>query len=195
MKMSSYQILARGFLGLGLIVVGCDVPEDITPTSPPGTVLPRTPPDANDPAQAQGESALVSTKTPGESGKTPAFTPAAPTAKGETKVTKNGIKYETLKEGSGDELKPGRVATFQYVGTLENGTVFDSSRQRGSPYKVAIGTGQLIKGWEEGLPGMRVGETRKLWIPAKMAYGDQERAKIPANSNLIFEIELLGVLN
>ena len=52
-----------------------------------------------------------------------------------------------------------------------------------------MGTGQLIKGWEEGLPGMRVGETRKLWVPAKMAYGEVERAKIPPNSNLIFEVE------
>jgi FKBP-type peptidyl-prolyl cis-trans isomerase len=158
-------------------------------------VLPRTPPDANDPAQAQGEAAVVSPKTAAESSKAPAFTPAPPTAKGETKTTKNGVKYETLKEGTGDELKPGRVATFHYVGTLENGTVFDSSRQRTSPYKVAIGTGQLIKGWEEGLPGMRVGETRKLWVPAKMAYGEQERGKIPPNSNLIFEVELLEVLN
>ncbi len=58
-----------------------------------------------------------------------------------------------------------------------------------------MGTGQLIKGWEEGLPGMRVGETRKLWVPAKMAYGEVEKAKIPPNSNLIFEVELLEVLN
>src|SRR5208283_2569382 len=130
-------------------------------------------------------------EAPGESGKAAAYTPAFPTAKGVTKTTKNGVKYETLKEGTGDELKPGRIALFHYVGTLENGTVFDSSREKGNPYKVAIGTGQLIKGWEEGLPGMRVGEIRKVWIPAKMAYGDSERQKIPPNSNLIFEIELL----
>jgi FKBP-type peptidyl-prolyl cis-trans isomerase len=192
--MSSWQSLTRGCLGLTLILVGCDAPEDITPTSPPGTVLPRTPPDANNPAQAQGESA-VATSIQGESSKTPAYTPALPTAKGETKKTKNGVKYETLKEGTGDELKPGRVAVFHYEGTLENGTIFDSTRQRGKPYKVAMGTGQLIKGWEEGLPGMRVGETRKLWVPAKMAYGEIERPKIPSGSNLIFEVELLEVLN
>ena len=180
---------------MALILVGCDAPEEIVPTSPPGTVLPRTAPDSNDPAQAQGESVVVATKAAGESGKVPAYTPALPTAKGETKKTKNGVKYETLKEGTGDELKPGRVAVFNYVGTLENGTIFDSTRQRGSPYKVTIGTGQLIKGWEEGLPGMRVGETRKLWVPAKLAYGEIERPKIPSNSNLIFEVELLEVLN
>ncbi len=130
----------------------------------------------------------------GDSAK-PAFTPALPTARGETKVTKNGVKYETLKEGTGDALQPGQVALFQYVGKLEDGTVFDSTRDRSDPYKVAIGTGQLIRGWEEGLPGMKVGETRKLWIPYKLAYGEQERKKIPAKSNLIFEVELVKILN
>lgn len=193
--MSSRQLLTRGCLGLALLLVGCDAPEEILPTSPPGTVLPRTPPDSNDPAQAQGESALVAPKPGGESGKAPAYTPALPTAKGETKETKNGVKYETLKPGTGGELKPGQVALLHCMGTLEDGTIFDSSRQRNSPYKVALGTGQLIKGWEEGLPGMRVGELRRLWVPAKMAYGEMERKNIPANSNLIFEIELLQILN
>ncbi len=193
--MSSWQLVTRGCLGLAIILVGCDAPDDIVPTSPPGIVRPRTAPDANDPAQAQGEAAVMTPKAPGESGKAAAYTPALPTAKGETKTTKNGVKYETLKPGTGDELKPGQVAVFHYVGTLENGTVFDSTRERGNPYKITIGSGQLIKGWEEGLPGMRVGETRKLWVPAKMGYGDAERTKIPAKSNLIFEIELVQVLN
>lgn len=192
--MSSWQLLTRGCLGSALILVGCDAPEEIMPTSPPGTVLPRTAPDSKDPAQAQGESAVIAPKASGESGKA-SYTPALPTAKGVTQTTKNGVKYETLKEGTGDELKPGRVALFHYVGTLENGTIFDSTRQRGQPYKVAIGTGQLIKGWEEGLPGMRVGEIRKLWVPAKMAYGEIEKPQIPSNSNLIFEVELLQILN
>jgi len=177
-----------------LILIGCDAPDDIVPTSPPGIVLPRTAPDSKDPAQAQGETAILTPKTPGESGKAAAYTPALPTAKGETKTTKNGVKYETLKEGTGDELKPSQIALFHYVGTLENGTVFDSTRERNNPYKVAIGVGQLIRGWEEGLPGMRVGETRKLWIPAKMAYGEMEKKGIPPNSNLIFEVELVQVL-
>jgi len=193
--MSSWQLVTRGCLGLALILVGCDAPEEIVPTSPPGTVLPRTAPDSNDPAQAQGEAAVLTPKAPGESGKAAAYTPALPTAKGETKTTKNGVKYETLKEGTGDELKPGLVGIFHYVGTLENGTVFDSTRERGNPHKVAIGTGQLIKGWEEGLPGMRVGETRKLWVPFAMGYGDREAQKIPPKSNLVFEVELLQVLN
>jgi FKBP-type peptidyl-prolyl cis-trans isomerase len=177
-----------------MLLAGCDVPEDIMPTTPPGAVIPRTSSDGDNPAQAQGETAGVTRKL-GEGNKPAAYTPASPTAKGESKTTKNGVKYETLKPGAGEELKPGRVAVFHFIGTLENGTVFDSSRDRGEPLMATVGTGQLVKGWNEGLPGMKVGETRKLWIPAAMAYGDQEKAKIPANSNLIFEVELLKLLN
>ena len=102
--------------------------------------------------------------------KAAAYTPASPTAKGETKTTKSGVKYETLKEGTGDELKPGSVALFHYEGKLEDGTVFDSSRQEGRAAQGrAVGTGQLIKGWEEGMPGMKVGEIRKLFVPSAWA--------------------------
>jgi FKBP-type peptidyl-prolyl cis-trans isomerase len=123
------------------------------------------------------------------------YTPALPTAKGQSKTTKGGVKYETLKEGTGDELKPGVVALVHYVGTLENGTPFDSSRAKGEPLKAVLGTGRLIKGWEEALPGMKVGEIRKLFIPAAMAYRDQSKPGIPANSNLVFEVELLRIVN
>ena len=91
--------------------------------------------------------------------------------------------------------KRDRLPSSKYVGTLENGTVFDSTRVRGKPYKIAIGMGQLIKGWEEGIPGMRVGETRKLWVPWKQGYGDVDKDKIPARSNLNFEIELVKIDN
>ena len=185
-------------LGLALSQTACDAPEEIVPTTPPGAIIPRTPPEGEDAAQAQGEtlSAAPKPKATTEPGKKPAaYTPALPTAKGETKTTKNGVKYETLKEGTGDELKPGSVALFHYVGKLENGTIFDSSRDRGEPYKVAIGTGQLIRGWEEATPGMKVGEIRKLFVPAAMAYKDRATDKIPANSNLLFEVELISILN
>jgi FKBP-type peptidyl-prolyl cis-trans isomerase len=164
------------------------------PTTPPGAVIPRTPPDADNPAQAQGESAVLASKPTGEGkAKTPAYTPAPPTAKGETKTTKDGVKYETLTPGTGEELKPGRVALFHYEGKLEDGTVFDSSRARKQPAKFTLGTNQLIRGWEEGMPGMRVGEVRKLWIPAAMGYGERGKGTIPPNANLVFEVELLQI--
>jgi FKBP-type peptidyl-prolyl cis-trans isomerase len=185
-----------GALGLALSQTACEPPEQIVPTTPPGAVIPRTPPEGEEAAQAQGEPLTAPTKATTEAGKKPAaYTPATPTAKGETKTTKNGVKYETLKEGTGDELKPGAVALFHCEGKLENGTVFENSRQNGEPLKAAIGMGKLIKGWEEGMPGMKVGEIRKLFIPAAMGYQDRATGKIPANSNLIFEVELLKILN
>jgi FKBP-type peptidyl-prolyl cis-trans isomerase len=191
--MRQWHLGILALLGLALSQTGCEEPEQIVPTTPPGAVIPRTPPEGEGPAEAQGESLSLSPQTSKE-GARPAYTPALPTAKGETKTTKGGVKYETLKEGTGDELKPGSVAQFQYEGRLEDGTVFDASR-KGEPLKVGIGTGQLIKGWEEALPGMKVGETRKLFVPAAMAYGDRAKGRIPPNSNLIFEIELVRILN
>ncbi|MFO0888637.1 MAG: FKBP-type peptidyl-prolyl cis-trans isomerase [Isosphaeraceae bacterium] len=189
------QCVIWGCLGLALSLVGCEPPEDIVATTPPGAVIPRTPPDANDPAQAQGESAVATTKaTVGARTKAVPYTPAVPTEKGQTKTTKSGVKYETLTPGTGDELAPGMIGLFHYEGKLEDGTVFDSSRRRGPPQQFAIGTGQLIQGWEEAMPGMRVGEVRKLWIPAAMAYGTQQKGTIPPNSNLQFEVELVKIL-
>ena len=178
---------------LGFVLTGCEEPEQVVPVAPPGAVIPRTPPDKDNPAQAQGETVSVSPKMTESSAKSATYTPAAPTAKGETKTTKSGVKYETLKQGSGEEIKPGQVARLHYEGKLEDGTVFDSSRTKGQPATFTIGSGGLIKGWEDAIPGMRVGETRKLIIPPTLGYGEQRKDKIPPNSTLIFEVELLGV--
>ena len=193
--MRRWYWMILGSMGLALSQPACDPPEQILPTNPPGAVIERTPPAGEEAAQAQGEVLAAAKPTGDAAKKAPAYIPAAPTAKGETKTTKNGIKYETLKEGTGDELKPGSIALFHYEGKLENGTIFDSSRPKGEPFKVTMGTGHLIKGWEEGMPGMRVGEIRKLFVPAAMAYGDRANGKIPANANLVFEVELLKILN
>jgi len=80
-----------------------------------------------------------------------------------------------------------------YVGTLTNGKKFDSSRDRGKPFTTPIGAGQVIRGWEEGIPGMKVGGKRRLTIPPHMGYGSAAQGDIPANSTLVFEIELMQV--
>ncbi len=182
--------MAGGLLGLGLGLSGCEDP-DLVPVTPPGAVIPRVSPDA-DPAQAFGESApssASSTPTPTKSAKVANMKPAPPTAKGETKTTEGGVKYETLKEGTGPELKPGEMASVRYDGKLENGTSFDSGK-----LDAAIGVRPLIKGWEEGIPGMKVGEVRKLIIPPALGYGAAGQGpKIPPNATLIFEVELLGI--
>ncbi len=97
--------------------------------------------------------------------------------------------------GKGAEAVSGHEVTVHYVGTLTNGKKFDSSRDRGTPFTFALGAGQVIKGWDLGVAGMKVGGKRKLTIPPELAYGSQTvgGGLIPANSTLIFEVELLGV--
>ncbi|MBB5193352.1 peptidylprolyl isomerase [Silvimonas terrae] len=102
---------------------------------------------------------------------------------------------EDLVIGEGKEIARGALITAHYTGTLEDGTKFDSSHDRGKPFQCVIGTGRVIKGWDQGLIGMKVGGKRKLFVPAHLAYGERQiGAHIKPNSNLVFEIELLEVL-
>lgn len=104
------------------------------------------------------------------------------------------LQIEDLQTGDGKAVVKGALITAHYTGWLEDGTVFDSSVQKGRPFQCVIGTGRVIKGWDLGLMGMRVGGRRKLFVPAHLGYGERTVGRIPANPNLIFEIELLEVL-
>ncbi len=109
------------------------------------------------------------------------------------KTTASGLKYQVLKQGTGT-VSPKATDTVKvhYHGTLLNGTVFDSSIQRGQP--ISFPLNQVIPGWTEGLQLMKVGDKFKFEIPANLAYGEQSPAPtIPANSTLVFEVELLGI--
>lgn len=105
------------------------------------------------------------------------------------------LKIEDLVVGEGKEAVRGALITSHYTGWLEDGTKFDSSLDKGRPFQCVIGTGRVIKGWDQGMMGMKVGGKRKLWVPAHLAYGERQIGdRIPAHSNLVFEIELLEVL-
>ncbi|MBI2640711.1 MAG: FKBP-type peptidyl-prolyl cis-trans isomerase [Candidatus Sungbacteria bacterium] len=107
--------------------------------------------------------------------------------------TSSGLLIEDIKVGSGAEAKPGNIISAHYTGTLVDGTKFDSSVDRGEPLSFTLGVGQVIKGWDEGIVGMKVGGKRKLIIPPELAYGARAIGSIPPNSTLIFEVELMGV--
>jgi len=109
-------------------------------------------------------------------------------------VAADGLKISDEVVGTGAEVKSGDTVTVNYIGTLENGTKFDSSYDRNTPFTTQIGVGQVIKGWDEGIVGMKVGGKRKLIIPPSLGYGDQGAGNaIPPNSTLVFVIELLSV--
>lgn len=99
-----------------------------------------------------------------------------------------------LQSGDGKAVVKGALITTQYTGWLADGSEFDSSWARGKPFQCVIGTGRVIKGWDQGLMGMRVGGKRRLEVPAHLGYGERAVGSIPPNSDLTFEIELLEVL-
>ena len=108
-------------------------------------------------------------------------------------TTASGLKYVDLVEGTGPTPQTGQTISVNYIGTLENGTKFESSYDSGRPLQFILGTGAVIKGWDEGLMSMKVGGKRKLTVPPSLGYGTRGTPKIPGNSTLIFDVELLGV--
>lgn len=104
------------------------------------------------------------------------------------------LKVEDTLVGTGAEVKSGDTVIMHYTGTLVDGTKFDSSVDRGQPFETQIGVGRVIKGWDQGVPGMKVGGKRKLFIPSALAYGERGAGGIIGpNADLIFEVELLGI--
>ena len=113
---------------------------------------------------------------------------------GKPVVTKSGLKYWELKKGSGPVAKAGDQVKVHYTGWLTDGKKFDSSLDRGEPFAFKLGAGMVIKGWDEGVAGMKVGGKRQLRIPAELGYGARGAGgAIPPNAELIFDVELLGV--
>lgn len=113
-------------------------------------------------------------------------------------TTPSGLQYEVLKSGTGAVAVNGKTASVHYTGWLENngakGAQFDSSLTRGTPFQFLLGARMVIRGWDEGVNGMKVGEKRQLMIPADLGYGPKGAGNlIPPNANLIFDVELLDV--
>lgn len=117
-------------------------------------------------------------------------------ASGKKWKTSTGLEIEVLKDGSGSkESEGGQQVSVHYTGWLKDGKKFDSSVDRGQPFQFGLGAGMVIKGWDEGVKGMKIGEKRKLTIPPELGYGDRDvgGGLIPAHSTLVFEVELLGI--
>lgn len=141
------------------------------------------------PAATPGAAATTAETSAATTGATGAAASAAPAASAVTKLVKEDIKV-----GKGPAAKTGDTVKVHYTGTLMNGSKFDSSRDRNEPFEFKLGAGMVIKGWDEGVVGMKAGGQRKLTIPADMAYGKSGHPPvIPPNSPLVFDIELLEI--
>jgi FKBP-type peptidyl-prolyl cis-trans isomerase FkpA len=111
-----------------------------------------------------------------------------------TQTTASGLIIEELSEGAGDAASAGKTVVVHYTGWLTDGTKFDSSRDRNEPFDFPLGAGHVIKGWDEGVAGMKVGAKRKLTIPPQLGYGSRGAGGvIPPDATLVFEVELLAV--
>jgi len=143
--------------------------------------------------------AVASAETPATAPSTPTTTPPAPPAAAAPEET---VLVTDVVKGVGDEAFPGMVVIVHYTGWLydpaapdHHGRKFDSSRDRGQPLSFPLGSGRVIRGWEQGVPGMKVGGKRRLVIPPALAYGSRGAGNgvIPPNATLIFDVELLAV--
>jgi FKBP-type peptidyl-prolyl cis-trans isomerase len=130
-----------------------------------------------------------------EESNTPAQAPAITAVTSQPVVAEvTDMKIEDMKAGTGAVAEAGKRVTVHYTGWLTNGTKFDSSKDHGQPFNFQLGAGQVIKGWDQGVAGMKVGGMRKLTIPPSLGYGaNGTGGVIPPNATLVFEVELLGV--
>jgi peptidylprolyl isomerase len=175
MSMASYHVVRPLAVALGLALsTAC-----ASLTEPPAPE-----PIASDTAQVTPPASALAK---------PVQSAAPPAASANAQPPEKPMSSTDLKVGAGVTAKTGDKVSVHYVGTLENGTEFDSSRKRNQPFVFTLGQGQVIKGWDQGVVGMKVGGKRKLVIPPSLAYGERGRPSIPPNSTLVFEVELLAV--
>ena len=117
----------------------------------------------------------------------------SPTPKATKVAVSKDLQITDITVGTGAEAVAGKKISVNYIGTLADGTKFDSSYDRNQPFEFTLGTGQVIAGWDQGVAGMKVGGKRKLVIPPSLGYGAKANGSIPANSTLTFEVELVAV--
>ena len=192
--MNKYKSLCVCF-GLVLVNLGCNSSTETAPPAVPPTSTPipvsNTPaaiiPAEKQPAPAVAPDAPVKAQNP------PTGKPTAPAKPGPTVKLTDGLEYTDENVGNGPMPQSGQQVLVHYIGTLKDGTKFDSSLDRNEPFAFTVGGGTVIKGWDEGIRTMKLGGTRKLVVPPSLGYGAQAQGKIPPNSTLYFEIALIAI--
>ena len=176
--------------GVSLCLAGACAPPEIIPSAPPGIEI--SPPELReeDQAEAKGEGAMQGQAPPRTDSLQVANNP--PTAAGIFGFA-DGLKYTTLKPGTGQTAKTGDKVTIHYVATLMDGKEFDNSRKSGNSHTFVLGSVDVLRGWNEGIAGMKVGELRKLTLSPQLAFGSQGNDRVPPSATVEYEVELLRV--
>lgn len=185
-------LLCICLIGLALAIgAGCTrkAPEPVEVVVEPPPPETGEEPEATEPEPGEGET----TEAAEEGASAEEATEAKPA--GEWTTTDSGLKYRDVKVGDGPSPEPGDMVVVHYTGTLKDGTKFDSSRDRDEPFSFAIGRGEVIEGWDEGVITMKVGGKRELVIPPDLGYGETGTpgGPIPPNAELHFDVELLEI--
>lgn len=192
--MNKSILLAVAALAVVGLIIGAFLLLTRSKGTESGANEPRLTVDALAPTAFEPESSSSATQL--DDATPSAITPAATVSAEENLQIEPGkLNAFRLKAGTGTETKNGDKLSVHYVGTLASGVKFDSSRDRGTPFTFTLGAGQVIKGWDQGMVGMKVGEIRKLIIPPQLAYGETGTpgGPIPPNATLTFEVELLKI--
>jgi len=183
-----HRVLLLGWLPAVFSLMGCQkelAKGEQVPSAPaPGAPTVQT-------AQPARQEVAPAKAEPAESEAVAAARRLGTPAKGAVVTTASGLQYIDVTPGEGAEAKAGEKVTVHYTGWLVTGAKFDSSLDRGEPFAFPLGAGRVIKGWDEGVAGMRPGGVRKLIIPPSLGYGSRAIGPIPADSTLIFEVKLL----
>ena len=184
--------LWAGLASLALVAFGCYNAPRGTTSSSTGSTSSNTSGSKATSSGMTASSTVAGEAKPAGTTSAPTSSAAAPT--GQEVTLAGGLKYVDLKVGDGDIAEAGEMANVHYTGWLTDGTKFDSSVDRGQPFQFRIGAGNVIRGWDEGVKGMRIGGKRHLTIPPDMGYGANGYPPvIPANATLVFDVELLGL--
>lgn len=186
-KVSTKSIIVLALIAIVFIgfIKSASAEKLVKPTEPAAPTLQQPKPAEAPTLQQPTEPALAPAQ--------PAAQPA-PETQPSTVTTNSGLKYEVINSGAGSKPATGDKVKVHYTGTLLDGTKFDSSVDRGTPFVFTIGIGQVIKGWDEGVALMKVGDKFKFTIPPELAYGSRGAgSKIPPGATLVFDVELLGI--